>query len=269
MKPVLLLALPVAALFLPASASAQEGDAPSLCSDRPGKASPTCVVAPGTFQIETSIADWTRDQSGDGQEDSILFADSLLRYGVADRFELRVAVTPYVHDRTRTGGAVDSADGFGDVGLSARYLAVDGGDDGVSLAVQPSVTLPVGSGSVSQGTWSAGLLVPVSIPLSDGWSLGATPAVYASADADGDGRHFAYSGVGAISKEVGGGVTLTGEIWALRDQDPSGHATQATLDLLGAWQSGADTQFDLGSYIGLNSNTPDVEILGGFTHRFR
>ena len=269
MKPLLFSALPAALLFAPASASAQDASAPSLCSDRPGKASPTCVVAPGTFQVETSIADWTRDNSDGSQDDTVLIADSLLRYGIADGLELRVAVTPYIHDRTRGGGVIDRDDGFGEVGLSARYLAVDGGEDGLSLAVQPSVTLPVGSHDVSQGTWSADLSVPVSLPLSDGWSLGATPAIYASADADGDGRHFAYSGVGSISKDVGGGVTLTGELWALRDQDPSGHVTQATLDLMGAWQSDSDTQFDLGSYIGLNANTPDIQILGGFTRRFR
>ncbi|MBW4331839.1 transporter [Stakelama sp. CBK3Z-3] len=265
----ILVALPLVLMLAPAIASAQDGDPPELCPDRPGKASPTCVVAPGNFQVETSIADWSHDHQAGETEDMILFGDSLLRYGVADRVEVRVAVTPYIHDRTRSDGAVSVADGFGDVGLSARYLAIDGSESGPSLALMPGVTLPLGAHDVSQGTWSASLFTPVDLPLSDGWSLAATPGVFARADEDGDGRHFAYSGAGAVSKDVGGGVTLTGELWAMRDEDPAGHVTQGSLDLLGAWQSDADTQFDLSSYIGLTRDTPDIEILGGFTRRFR
>ena len=54
--------LPITLLTLLIGAAAQAQNAP-LCSDRPGKATPSCVIAPGAIQIETSAVDWTRDRA--------------------------------------------------------------------------------------------------------------------------------------------------------------------------------------------------------------
>ena len=254
----------IVALLTGASAASAQ-DAP-LCSDRPGKATPSCVVAKGTVQVETSAVDWTRDQVEGVRSDTVLLADTLLKYGIGYDTEVRVGFTPYVRTRKRgTDGRVSIADGFGDVGVSARHRLIDGD---VSVGVQPFVTLPVGSKSVSAGTWSAGATVPVDVPLPAGWSLNASPTVAAAADADGDGRHLAYSTVVAVSHGFGSKVAATAEFFVQRDRDPSGHSTQATVDLLLAWQPIANWQFDVSSYVGLNRSTPDVELLGGFSRRF-
>ena len=258
--------LTLAALVGSTAASAQ--DAP-LCSDRPGKATPSCVVAPGTVQIETSAIDWTHDRTDSVRSDTLLFGDTLVKYGIGAQTEVRVSFTPYVRARTRVpGGAVAVAEGFGDVGLSFRHRLADGGGDRPSVSVQPFVTLPVGSRAVSAGTVSGGVTLPIDIPLPGGWSLNATPTVAAAADADGDGRHLAYSGVAAVSHGIGPNLGGTVELFVQRDRDPSGHSTQATADFLLTWQPIANWQFDVSTYVGLNRNTPDVELLGGFTRRF-
>lgn len=249
-----------------APATAQEVQ---LCSDRPGKASPTCVVGSRTFQVETSAVDWTRDAAAGTRNDSFLIADTLLRYGIGPQTEVRVAFTPYVRSRTRSAdGGVSIADGFGDVGLSLKHRFIDGGSNGVSVAALPFVSLPVGSDAVSAGTVSGGLIIPVDIPLNGGWSLNATPTVAAAADADGNGRHLSYSGVVAVSHALTSSIGATGELFVQRDRDPTGHTTQATADFLLAWQPIANWQFDASAYVGLNRDTPDVELLGGFTRRF-
>ena len=211
----------------------------------------------------------TRDAQGGARSDAILFGDTLLKYGVGHETEVRIGFTPYVRDRVRTvPGSVVVADGFGDIRVSARHRLINGGTDGASLAVIPFATLPVGSREVSAGTWSAGAIVPVDIPVPGGWALNFTPTVAASADSDGDGRHLLYSGVIAATHSLGGNFGGTVELFAARDRDPAGHNTQVTADFLLAYAAGGNTQFDVSTYVGLNRQTPDIELLGGFTRRF-
>ena len=176
------------------------------------------MIAPGAIQIETSAVDWTRDRENGPHSDTFLFADTLLKYGIGSDTEVRVSLTPYIHSRTRDASGASSVDGFGDVGLSFRHRLIDGGDGGISVAVQPTVVLPVGSDDVSTGTVSGSITLPIDIPVSGGWSLNATPTVAAAPDADGDGRHLAYAGVVAVSHGIGGNLSATGELFVLHDQ---------------------------------------------------
>lgn len=242
--------------------------AQDLCAERPGQATPSCVVDPGQVQVETSLTDWSRTDRAASREDDLLFGDTLVRVGVAQGLEVRGSFTAYEHDRTRDAGGIDVAHGFGDVALSAKWRAVDGGDTGVSVALLPSVTLPAGAHGVSQGTWSADFTVPVDVPLSDKWSLDVSPTASAAADQDGNGRHVAYSGAAALGYKISDAVSVGGELWAQRDDDPAGHQTLATADLTLAWQPGKDWQLDLSSYAGLTRATPDIELIAGVTRRF-
>ena len=90
----------------------------------------------------------------------------------------------------------------------------------------------------------------------------------AAADQDGNGRHVAYSGAAALGYKVSDAVSVGGELWAQRDDDPAGHQTLATADLTLAWQPGKDWQLDLSSYAGLTRATPDIELIAGVTRRF-
>ena len=114
-----------------------------------------------------------------------------------------------------------------------------------------------------------GVVAPVSISLPGSWSLAASPTVAASADSDGDGRHLFVSGVVALGRDLGGGVTGTAELYVAHDRDPGGHSTPVTADLLLAWQPADDWQLDVSSYVGLNDDAPGIELLAGFTRRFR
>lgn len=242
--------------------------AQELCAERPGQATPSCVVDPGQVQVESSLADWSRTDRAESREDDLLFGDTLVRVGVVDGLEVRGSFPVYEHDRTREAGGIAVAKGFGDAALSAKWRAVDGGDKSVSVALLPSVTLPVGDRAVGQGTWSADLTVPIDMPLSDKWSLDLSPTLSATADEDGNGRHVAYAGAVALGYKVTDAVSIGGEFWAQRNDDPAGHRTLATADLTFAWQPGKDWQLDLSSYAGLTRATPDLELIAGITRRF-
>ncbi|RXD04079.1 transporter [Sphingomonas sp. UV9] len=255
----------VASVGFSGAAAAQNRE---YCPDRPGVGTPACTIAPGRVSVETSLADWTRDDQLGSREDSILVGDTLVRVGVSDTIEVRIGWTPFGHDRIRDSTGIDSVNGIGDVslGMKANLHNPDGSD--LSVAVLPFVTLPVGRSSIGAGDWGAGFLVPLTYELSDSVSLDLTPEIDAAVDQDGNGRHLAYSSTAGVSVEVAKTVTLTGELQALRDNDPEKHATQAVAALSLAWMAGDDLQFDVFGAAGLNDDTPDARVYAGISRRF-
>ena len=65
-------------------------------------------------------------------------------------------------------------------------------------------------------------------------------------------------------------VSTSLELWAQRDRDPSGHETQVSADVTATWQPAklANLQLDIGGNVGLNRNTPDIELYSGIAWRF-
>lgn len=255
-----------------AGSAAHAGNLRDLCPDRPGKGAPACTLDPGHVEYETSLADWTRDRSGGERQNTLLVADSLLRIGLNSSTEAQIAWTPWGHVRTRDrGGGIDKASGVGDVTLSIRHNLRNPDGSGTSIALQPFVSLPTGGNAIGDGDWGAGLTMPVSFSLPHDWQLAVVPTAEAAVNEDGKGRHFAYELATAVTAPLGdSGVSASLELWGQRDDDPSGRTSQYSFDLAAIWQPKqlANVQLDMGSYIGLNHNTPDVEILGGVAVRF-
>ena len=257
----------VTLIGLPAAAAAQERD---YCPERPGIDTPACTMAPGRVSIETSLADWTRDDTPDMRSDTVLIGDTLIRVGVSDTVEARIGWTPFghAHVRDKTSGAIDSADRVGDVtlGLKANLRNPDG--SGFSVAALPYVSLPVGRAPIGAGDWGAGFLLPVSYDLSEAVSLAFTPEIDAAVDEDGDGRHLAYSLAGGIGVKLTDKVTATPELQVLRDDDPGGHTTQGYAALSFAYSASDDLQFDIFGAAGLNPESSDAEVYAGVARRF-
>ncbi len=250
---------------LPGAAFAQERD---YCPERPGIDTPACTMAPGRVSVETSIADWTRDDQPGSREDSILIGDTLVRVGLSDTIEARVGWTPFGHDRLRDATGVDTANRIGDVSLGLKANVHNPDGSGFAVSVLPFVTLPVGRTPIGDGDWGGGVLLPVTYELSDTVSLDLTPELDAAVDTDGHGRHVAYSGAAGLAFKLDKALTLTGEVQALRDDDPTGATTQAVAALSLAWAAKDDLQFDVFGAAGLNHDTPDARIYAGVARRF-
>ena len=240
-----------------------------LCPDRPGNATPPCIVDVGHIQIETAFTDWTHDRRDGIATDAFAFADTEARIGLTPRLEAEIRWQPYniVTARDLRSGARDHAEGTGDATFSLRRSLANPGGDGFSIAVEPFVTAPIGHSGIGQSGWSGGVLLPLSIDLGGNLSFGATPEIDIAADADGSGHHASYSGVVALSRKFGA-VQAGGELWINRDDDPAGHVTQATADVTLAWTATTNLQFDAGANAGLNRATPRIELYFGVTRRF-
>ena len=256
-----------AILLVTAAAPATARD---LCPDRPGLGTPACTLDPGRIQVEIGMMDWTLDRQPDSRTDTILAGDTLLRIGIDQQTEAQIGWTAYGHVRTRDRmtGAVDRADGTGDVTLAIRRNLANPDGSGLAIALQPYVTLPIGGSAIGAGDWGAGLIAPVSYDLAGGLQLALTPQVAAAVDSDGNGRHLMYGSVLGLGFDLSDAVGATVELAAYRDSDPAGHTTQALAGLSFGWQPGDDSQLDAGVNLGLNRDTPDIELYFGITRRF-
>lgn len=240
------------------------------CPDRPGIGTPPCTIEPGKLSVEMSGVDWTLDKTSDARTDTILAGDLALRYGIADHAELRIGWTPYGHVRSRdiASGAIDRQGGTGDVTIGLKRNLVDPEGKGFSIALLPSVSLPVGGQAIGAGDWGASLAVPLSVPLSDMVSLGLTPQIDAAVDQDRHGRHLSYDLAGGFSIAASDRLNLAIEAEILRDDDPTGATTQALAGASAGLMLGDDLQIDAGSEIGLNGDTPDLRVYVGVSRRF-
>lgn len=264
--------LVAAVLLLPATPALADDQ---ICTDRPSLTTAPCAVDGGHLQIETGLGDWTRETGpGGDRTDTTLIGETLLRYGLGGGWEARVDWTPYGIVRDRQDGMVTHSRGIGDVTLGVKKEIVPApkgdGQPGFALTLLPQATLPSGHGEVGQGTWSAGLLVPVQYTISKALSLQATPEIDAAADDDGRGRHLAYGSSVTVALNVSDAVQLdaTGEV--LRDRDPDREVRGTRLLAGGAVAvlPSKTVQLDLGSNVGLNRASPDVEVYGGVSARF-
>ena len=235
MRIILAAALPLL-LAAPALADPADSDRP-FCASRPGMGTPACVVAPGQAMVELGLIDWTGDSTAGARQDSIAGArqdsiaggEALVRVGIGERWEAQLGWNGFVRQRVRDGvGAVTITRGAGDALVAIKYnlLRPDGG--GVSLAVLPFASLPVGARGIGAGDWAAGVTVPFSVALNDTTGVAFTPQVSAAVNGSGQGRHLAYGGVIGLSRALTGSLGLTGELAWSRDEDPAGasHAGQ-------------------------------------------
>jgi hypothetical protein len=255
-------------LAVTGAAHAEERD---FCADRPGKGSPPCVLDAGRFQAELGGVDAAFSRGGGASVDDVSYGGLELRLGLSSTIEGQLSWTAHerVREKDRASGTTSTTSGAGDLGLALRWSLKNPAGDGLSIAVQPFVTAPTGADGIGGDVWQGGVIVPMSIPVSADWSLSLSPQVEARENASGAGRHAGYAIAGGVGRAVGP-VNLGAELWVDRDQDPTGHVTQASVDLTAAWTPNTlhDVQLDASAYVGLNRQTPDLELVVGLAHRF-
>lgn len=256
----------LAALLLAQPATAEP--LRDFCPDRPGLGTPACTIDRGHLAIEAGLVDWTLDRRARSRTDTLIAGDLLVRYGITYTAEAQIGWTAFGRVRTRSDGIVDRNTGTGDVTVALRRNLRNPDGSGFSAAVMPYVTLPTGGSQIGAGDWAAGLLVPVSGELPAGFALAFTGSIEAAADADRDGRHLAYGAVIGVDMPASKEVGVTVELAATRDRDPSGAITSLLAAASGAWSPRDAIQFDAGVNIGLNRDTPDLQVSVGVARRF-
>src|SRR3954451_16796938 len=221
----------VAALMLwSGSAARAAGEAP-ICADRPSKGTGTCTVPPGNWQVETGLVDWLHDESRGAGIDFSLIGSSLIKYGLNDRTDVEVGVTPLALLRSHANGEHERSAGFGDMVVRAKYrLTAD--DAPVAVALDPVVKIPTAKHDLGNGKVEAGLTVPISAPLGrkSPLTLSLAPELDWRADGDGRGHHAAMIQLVNLGLAASAKLSLAAELWRQWDWDPEATGKQTTAD---------------------------------------
>ncbi|WP_010161171.1 transporter [Sphingomonas sp. PAMC 26617] len=244
-------------------------DPTPICTDRPSKATTTCTVPAGAVQIETDLVNWTRETSDGVRTDTVLFTNPTLKYGVGRHTDVEVNFVPYESVRMRMDdGSVTTDRGIGDLYLRAKQkLTVDKSKTQVALV--GFVKAPTAGSTRGNGHWEGGAVVPVNIPLPFDFTLTTSPELDISADQSmGNGNHVELANLINLAHPVGKKATVYAELWTKESFEPRMNTQQYSADFAAAYQITKTLQLDASAYIGLNRETPGLQLYTGISTRF-
>jgi hypothetical protein len=142
----------------PGAAAAQ----PVIATDRPAITDSSTVVPAGSLLFENGFAE-TADQGQRGFD----FSETLARFGLTSKTELRFSAPEYFQNYN-TGGGFGS--GWGDLALGLKQQLVAGAA-GFDASLVVSLSLPTGAQALSSHGYDPQVLLPWSHALSKNWTV--------------------------------------------------------------------------------------------------
>lgn len=235
----------LALLPLIAACTPFAADERPVTAQRPLLSADTATVPDGEHELEVG----TRID-----HDDELDLPTALKFGAGERSEIFVEFSPWVHVQ-------HDLDGHSDLLLGGRHRFVDGGFDGLSLAVQSGVDLPIGDDLADTG-YTDGFAAAIATRR---WNTLAVTAFYQlGAIGQGDAR-FDFEQLGALAvacsfdQRVGAFAEVAG---VLRPEFDS-EAAVFTAGLTYATSPGC--VLDLAVADGRGDDAPDLQVFLGAT----
>ena len=238
-------------LALVGLAEAQDPASTPIATDRPAVTDSSVVVPRGSLQDENGLA-FTATQ---GQH--IFDApESLLRFGVASKTELRLTAPDFFH---QTGIGF----GFGDLGLGVKQqLGPTPGGFDVSVIV--SLSLPSGSAAFSSHGYDPAVQAPWSRALSPNWTVAGMLSVYWPTQ---DGRR---NTTGETTFLFDRQLTKAWDAFVEYAGDFASRGGPRHLAHIGtAYKLTPHQQLDMHFGAGLSAAAPDYFIAAGYSFRFQ
>ncbi len=265
----------VAAVAFPNTVAAQVVSSPDgeptvepvevIGTDRPGFWCGPYVVGTGVFQIETGAAfDWSRQ--GD-RRSSGLGTPLVMRYGVADRVEMRLKTSGLVIARESGAGIPrSSTEGIAAPTVEAKWQLTE--SEGPTIAVLISTALPIGSPALRPGELQPAALISADLPVSGSASVALNAGVVSAFDEASEDR-FAQGFFAAVL-----GFALTDNRGAFVEvatttPDTSHGESVVLVDGGVSWVVSPDLQLDLSAIRGVTDNATDWTAMVGISLRFR
>lgn len=225
-------------LLIPMFTRAQET---SIVADRPGLADGSALVARGVAQLETGVT----VEGGDGE---LFTLPTLVRYGITNGLELRIASDV-------VGWTADD----GDIAPLSAGFKLRLRDGALPLSLIASVQPPSGGGSLRSSAFESEARLVSDIELAEGLSL--TPNVgVAVVEGDGAVALFAMT----LEREMGRALPFVDFETTIGGGD-----TSMIADAGIAFVVRPDTQLDLSAGVNvLGDQYPDWFIAAGYSRRF-
>lgn len=222
---------------------------PPIGTDRPGFSDGSNLVLPGVLQLE---AGFFRTEVQKQLTTSV--GDVLLRYGVSQRFELRVINLSYGFAPGDVKGWLDPS-----IGFKYRLSQVNG-----EITLVGQTTIPVGVSPLRANEWNPTAKIAWTKPIKSD-TLGGNLVFGRMGSSGSQFNQLAASLF--YSKPISPKDTLTGEIWFV-DRIGKGMPGAGFTSLAIAHLLNNDTQVDLRIGTGFNQSRDGWFLQGGLSIRF-
>ncbi len=123
--------------------------------------------------------------------------------------------------------------------------------------------LPTAKRGIGNGQAEGGLAVPVSFPTKVGVTITLGPELDVLADGDGHGYHAGLVNLVNLGISPAPRISLSAELWNSTNFDPDHRVHSWSADAAAAYQPSDRVQLDGGANLGLNHQTPDLELYAG------
>lgn len=234
-----------------------------LSTDRPDATESPFTVDPGHVQFEFDLLGWTRSRSGGGSTTEWAMLPFNLRAGIRHNFELGIFVTPAVRlVETPGGGPGVTVSGLGDTTLRAKWNFSGNDTGGPGLGLIADLKIPTAKPGLGNGKVEGGMILPLALDLTGGWSLGGMAGL--AAVHEGGSYRAVLTSTATIGRDLADNLGAYLEITSEAGMGPHACSFDAGL----TFTQGRHRQFDLGLALGVSRAAPDVSVFAGLTQRF-
>jgi hypothetical protein len=244
-----------------------------LSTDRPDKTESPYTVDAGHLQVEMDFVTYTRD-TGRRSEQNVRaetagIAAVNFKLGLTNSTDIQLLVDPFVRQtvRYRTAGTRERIDGFGDATLRLKHN-LWGNDGGTTaLALMPFVKLPTASRGIGNGAVEYGLIVPLSIGVSERIGVGLMTEVDLLEESEGQGYAATFINSATMSFGITERLGAYTELYTERGSE-RGSRWIVTGDLGLTYALTDDLQLDGGVNLGITEAADDLQLFVGISRRF-
>jgi Putative MetA-pathway of phenol degradation len=226
-------------------------------ADRPDKTNGAITVDAGRFQIETDIANYTRDGHGFNKQELWAYGNANLRVGLCNQADLQLMV-PLVEHASGSTGIGDLA-----VAVKTNLWGNDGGDSAAGF--EAILALPTGSHQFTADTMQASLLGIYQQSLGS-FDASMNAGVNIAANDANNGHHTEIVGSISIGHEIAGPVSAYAEFYTSVPTSHS-HDWVGTIDTGLLWAVTKNLQLDAGVNIGVTEAADDLQVFVGVSWR--
>lgn len=235
--------------------ASNSGMPPMIATDRPAFADSSDVIPRGYLLFENGFTE-TRDQAENGFD----FPETLARFGLTSKTELRFNVPDYFHNSNTSNGF---GSGWGDlgVGLKRQLLTKEGGFD-ASLVV--ALSSPTGAKVISSHGYDPTLQLPWSHGISKSWTSAGMFSLYWPTQ--GARRNLTGQATALVDRQI---TTPWDAFLEYGGWFPDHGGRQHVLHIGTSYKISSNQQLDFHFGVGLSSAAPDHFVGVGYSFQFR
>lgn len=253
-------------VFASTAPALQAAENDTITTDRPDFVESSSTVGKGRFQIETSVARERMNEAG--VKTRTLTTPTLLRFGVAERVELRLEGDGYTRERVDdpARGIASRESGWSDVQIGTKWAVHEGEGQVPSVAVLLHAALPSGSSEVRGSGVRPSLRTVFEWELPNDIGVGLMPGVVYDKE---DGDRFAAGILAAvISKGWTDRFRTFFEVAGRSIAKSRNGGSVVTYDVGATYLLTKNVQLDAAMFFGANRFSPDFTWTVGLSARF-